>query len=1023
MSGRRTDTRRVAARQGTATGPLFALLSALFLILLSSQGLAFIDLVSPENGLVSNQASTTFEYYPSMPVIQGCTLTVDSQTITDTTIQNNAFNVFTVVSIDEGSHTWRISCTNGTETEHSVIRTLLVDRTAPTMTVILPVQGSTTESDTLRLVAADSVSTTLQCEVSGDGLPPIPFTTTSGVDKSVTLGLTEEGSHLLRVICRDAATNNVTATRNFTYLPPPPPLTLALSTDSRAYGLGEPVLLTIDSIDGADVSVEVCPNLQGFVQCYTPLIGTEFPQTLTLPYTNRTGEYLVDGVATLGAQTTSASTSYLVENTMRAKIVSDKEPAVGRTVTLTASATNAIGQVTYRWVRHNGTVEQGSQLTVTYPAPGTYTQRVTATDANGNNASANHTVKLLPAYALTVETLDKVSGARIGDVSVQFDGGTKGTKTLKTGTDGKALFSLEQGTYSLFVSKEGYGYHLEELTVDKDAAVTVRLDPFDNVKPEVTVSEPAMGALLRPPVIVRFTVKDQSSTECRLSYAKAGDAWLEQAGTKTVAPGAASEFQLASLEEAAYTYLIECEDATGNIGESDERSFIVGQPREETVATEWDREDPLAIIDLAYGAYDAFTPDQRRFADLLGWEERIKEAKRTIERSARDIESLRFRQDLDDEGRRSKEAELQTRIDEATSALPMDIAIIDSSTKVSYLKDDELLALAPAIIAQKEYVFTPAQLVSYLKPVQQRFTKETTAARAKMIMADGVEVPIGVVSHAFTYDFAGTTGEAEKNADGIVFGGAVDGTYTVYESIPQGIAKKDSEIVFLNERKGIGVGPLAVEFGPEARITYYVRRDVPLDVLSGTSTLLLKRPSAADLESVTGNAILSFGVFDWKLSLLLTLAIALLFFAIRRADLLRHLKYLLYAESRKGALHSFRTLVSDGMAHLEGHDLEQATMRYKEAKLEYERLATFAKNEAFDDLIRFAAALDSGYFETLVDRISEAIGQGRLVDAIDDFERLEGTFELLGPEEQDRLVAVVMTIGRRLGLSPGGDAA
>jgi len=192
---------------------------------------------------------------------------------------------------------------------------------------------------------------------------------------------------------------------------------------------------------------------------------------------------------------------------------------------------------------------------------------------------------------------------------------------------------------------------------------------------------------------------------------------------------------------------------------------------------------------------------------------------------------------------------------------------------------------------------------------------------------------------------------------------------------------------------------------------------VPLDTLGAAQTVLLRKPTAADMKGITGNALFSFvPVIDWKLSLLLSAALLLAVFLLR-AGLWHRAKYFLYAGSAKKELHGFRTLINDGLVHLGASDLDHAMMRYKEAKLTYERLSPYAKNEAYSDLEHFCSALDSAYFSLLADRIKEALDRGSLTDAIDDFQRLEATYERLSPEEQETLLLLVYELGRRLGVN------
>ena len=89
-------------------------------------------------------------------------------------------------------------------------------------------------------------------------------------------------------------------------------------------------MLTITTLQNANVSIEICPNSQGFVQCYTPLVTGVFPQTYCCP--TRTGpvNYLIDGVALFGNQSKAASANYTVDDTMFIQITADQPPRSAR---------------------------------------------------------------------------------------------------------------------------------------------------------------------------------------------------------------------------------------------------------------------------------------------------------------------------------------------------------------------------------------------------------------------------------------------------------------------------------------------------------------------------------------------------------------------------------------------------------------------------------------------------------------------------------------------------------------------
>ncbi len=988
------------------TRSLKFLLLLTLLLVIAAPALASIDLVEPEQDTITNQHNITFEYYPSMPGIQSCTLDVSGLTFPDSTITNNDFNSFTVVNIDPGEHLWSISCSNATDTEYSVARTLIVDHEAPQLTIITPVEASTVQQAILTILVSDNQAQYLTCAVDANSSYVTTIVAENATPELETLDL-PPGMHQLSVNCTDNASNSVVAQRSFTLLPE---LFLTLDTDKLVYDLGETVELTIDSLDGAEVDIEVCPNEQGFVQCYTPLVGTTFPQVLNLPYANNTGEYIIDGVATLGNQSVFASHAYMVDNSMRVEISADDEPEIDDPLTLTATTSGAVGEVRYHWELSNGSTSNESQVTITYDRPGTFTETVTATDEHDNNASANYTFTLLPTSEVTVKVKDRATDTPLQNASVQFQEGSY-SKTLITDANGEVLFLLETATYDLFVSKPGYGYYHEEVQIKNDATLTILLDQNDNAKPVVTINTPEDGATSGLPLTIGFTVQDLGETTCRLSYAAAGDSWLQEAGTMTVPANGERSFEVTNLEEKAYTYYIECEDGKGNIGESDTRTVTITTV-EESTPTAWD-EDPLEVIDRAYGAYDSFTAQQKELADLLGWEDTVKDQKRVIERAQRDRESLRFRNDLSEAEKQAKGLELDERIATATSKVPLDLAIIETQTQVTHLNEAELGAVLDDIIKAKGYTMMAEELLPFLNEVQQSFTKETTLTRAMMHMADGIDVPLSMVSHSLRYK----GGDHGPDAAAGSFTDVRKGTYTIIELLP---ASMSGEITALNEHEVLQ--PAAIEFGPEHTITYYVNEDLPLETLASTKTVLLKKPSSEELEQLmTGNATLTFTKIGWKLSLILTIALFVIILLVKKLHVLRHLRYLLYAESRKQPLHNLKVIINDGFSQLEAGNLEQSMMRYKEAKLSYDKLSTFAKNEGLPELLRLHASLDKAYFEALTQRITDAIRDDKLHEAIDDYARLEGTFEQLGPDEQARVMAIVIELGKRLGL--GGDAA
>ncbi|MBR9693316.1 PKD domain-containing protein [Candidatus Woesearchaeota archaeon] len=978
----------------------------IFTLFFASPVLASIDLVTPLADAATNDQNATFEYYPSIQGIERCTLDLEGEEFLDVTIDNEEFNTFTVVNIAPGNYDWSVSCENSTATEQSGQRTLLIDWTPPELTIIEPVENATIEGSIIKVTASDDNDDEVACSAYHGATFLASFTIEDGGLKNVDLGL-GTGTYTITVTCFDEATNGAIKQHTFTVVEPIPNLFLELSTNKQLYSLGESIALTIDTLNEASVSIEVCPDTQGFVKCFTPLIDDGFPQTVVLPYTNSTGTYLIDGTAALGDQTVYYTITYTVENTMTVAIASDVAPAYNREITLTATANGALGEVTYVWTLHDDTEVNGSKIDITYSDAGSYTETVVATDESGNSVEAQFTATIETVYDIEVHVKDATTNEVLGGATVQFEDTEDHSFTADTDTNGKTYFSLEKGDYDLFVSKIGYEYNLQEVKLDKQQTFVISLTSTGQYKPLVTIVSPGPDATTSIPTIISFTVNHDQETVCTLSYISEGSQWLEQSGIVTVPADGEGAFDLTALEEKTYRFKIGCEDAQGFLGESEERSFTVDEDAEdetELVTDAWGN-DPLDIIDRAYGAYDSFNADQRTLADLLSWEDSVKQQKRAIERALRDRDAVRFRNDLTDAEKQTKTKEFDRTITEAQQTTPFDLAVLEKKKRVENLNSADIAAIVESIIESKEYTLTAKQAQGWLDELQQGFTKETTVFRGKILMADGTERDISLITYTFTY----------KNPDALE-------DHTLYELIPEQMAADAKSVITLNKHVVTKTQPPVLEFQPEKTITYYVEVDVPISTLLGAQTVLLKKLTVSDMEEVTGKAFLSNSTrFDWKLSLALTILLTILIAAARRFDAVRHFKYLFYAESKKKSLHAIQTIINDGHSHLDAGDLERAMMRYKEAKLSYEHLSAYAQNEVLPDILRLHEFLDDAYFRKLLNRIGEAIDAGRMADAIEDYARLEGTFEHLPAEKQNDLIMVVNEISRKLHL--GGDAA
>ncbi len=990
----------------------------LALILAVPAAKAHVDLVAPAEGANANALTTAFEYYPSMSGLSQCTLTIDNRSFTTTNVTNEEFNNFLIANISEGLHEWRVTCENATTSEESPSRILVIDRTPPNATIRSPRDNATTNETILTFAATDDYSPRLSCTINANASFLTNLSVESGAEERVELGL-ENGEYVILLTCYDEAGNAASDEATITINVPPPPLYLNLTTNKKVYGLGEEVVLAINTLPGASLSIEVCPDKEGFVQCYTPILQEPYPQHVILPYTNKTGDYLIEGVALLGDQHALSQARYSVNNTIRVTITNGEEPVLHEPFTLTAAAVGAIGSVTYHWNLSNGSRVEGSEVTITYDELGTFTERVTVIDSEGNSARAAYTVTIKPEYDFTVLVKDAWSGEPLGGATVQVERGSL-SRTMTTLPNGEASFTLPRGTYKLFVTLGGYQYRLGEERVTGDATVTVELEPEDEEAPVITIIAPKDGAQLAPPVTIRFRVEDESSLSCALSTAKEDSPWLEEAARKNVTPGAEESFTLAELEAATHSFIITCEDGSGNEGRSEERRFTVkrGAAEEEwSVDGTFNIDDYLLTTDRAYEAYDSFTSEERIVADLIGWESMIRERKRTIANAGRDLEALRYRRDLNEEKRAEKRAEIEKAVREAAASIPVSLAIEESEAIVAYPTKEEVAAIAPEVLSLKGYAVDPDRFADHLVKAQQGFTMKTLLVRARVRLANGTEQPLSLVRHSFTYKEG--VGEEPSAASGGEGASGDPGwrSASLYVSLPETLVPDARLLETVGEARILREKPPVFEFRIANEIAYYAYRDAPLAELRRVKTLLLQPLPPSEGILPTGYAALPSSL-GWPAGGAL-LALLILGFAAARLGGGRRLRYLWYALTGREGVQDLERLITEGRELLEDHELEKAMMRYKEARLAYERLPAYARNEAYEALEGFRKVLDASYFAILAERLREEISEGLLAEAIDDYERLEGTFQRLDDRDKEELAGIVHELARRLGAGGG----
>lgn len=980
---------------------LLLICALLILILTMNLALATIDIATPQNNFLTNENTIGFSAYIT-PQKDNCSLIIDGTIIQ--TLENVQSLTNFEASPDDGSYPWQISCYDSGVEELTTTRFLTVDRTAPIINVNNPLENQTYTEIPLDLQVVDYLTTTCEINlVNGSENESLLETNSTLINETLNPQTIGSGNYDLEITCKDELNNTRTKTINLDYEQPLEPLFLSLETASTTYNLGQTATLTIDAPTDSNVTLEICPDEEGFVECYTPLIDNEYPQTITLP-TNKAGSYIIDGRATRAGEIITSTKQYLIENNMHVEITSNKNPKLGREVILTATPSNGIGSYSYSWTLENGSTSNEKSITKTYNKIGTIVDEVEVTDEEGNIVKENYTVEIEPLFQLKIKV--KSSDELLENATVQV-----GDESMKTNTNGEAIIELSKGEYEVYVSKEGYNFIFETHELLESTTLEFNLLKEDKQAPKIELISPLGDKPVSTKFGVKYKVTDENIASCTLLLDNGISGWFTEQEVMPLTKSGEYSFKETIFTNEKYSYKVECKDKSENQAFSKEIILTIDPELEveqikedENQENKTDYGSGLEDLDLAldytYKLLDSLSEREIAAINYLGLRKEIDLKSRDITRLLRNINDLQYRRDLTDE---EKDLEKQKLMDEAyaiTSDLPLKVEVLNSKTFVKYMKEDDLLLFAEQFIKAKNMDIKPKKLVKYLLPLQQKFTSETTAMNIKITTDNGEEDYT-----IFVYQTKYGTILQEENED----------SYSLVFEIPQEIAKNARKLLSTNEFELISEeSPIMIKTTLEDELVFYVNQQVDLSKSSLINEVLYS-PITQSSNGITGGVIGSISV-DWKLSLMISLAIiAILFLVVKLNDRIR---YIFYELGSKKQTHYLRVLADDAINNLEAGNYEKANMIYEELKLAYEQEENeLVKNDVFEDVMKVCHELDEQYLMKLSSRIGTALQNDDLESAIDDYEKLEGTYERLTDKQKTTVEDLVTTIAKKLGMT------
>ena len=194
---------------------LFSILfSVLFFLLIFAvkATLTNIELIKPENNVWLNVSQPEFKFkaISKESFNFSCKLLIDETNygMNESVLNNTETVIRANQSLSEGTHQWKINCSDSNSSLVSETRTIKIDLTKPSIVLTKPSDGYTTKSREIEFgfVATDNLDAVISCSLIVDDAVKENFDVANDTEKTITLELSR-AVHEWYVSCVDEAGN------------------------------------------------------------------------------------------------------------------------------------------------------------------------------------------------------------------------------------------------------------------------------------------------------------------------------------------------------------------------------------------------------------------------------------------------------------------------------------------------------------------------------------------------------------------------------------------------------------------------------------------------------------------------------------------------------------------------------------------------------------------------------------------------------------------------------------------------
>jgi len=733
-----------------------------------------------------------------------------------------------------------------------------------------------------------------------------------------------------------------------------------ITLDNTAINLGQTGLMTINANNYSNVSLTICPIAQGWVQCYLipEFINETYPKQQIMPYGNKTGSYLIEGIMHYKNYTIRTNLTFQIVNTLVAHITaSDDNPMINKIVIFNASAEGGIGNYNFKWTMPGNTIFYGPGAYKNFSSSGKFIINLTVNDSHNNVYLADISINVKPLYELKIITSDQKTNAKMGDVIVSID-----DFNSTTNSNGEVIFRLVEGRYDVYASKNKYGSMINDLKLDENITLYMNMTFIDVQKPGITLLT-ENKTLFSGNVRLKFKANDEDKLYCELYIAEQESSWFElkdYGGDLLV--NTEYTFELTDIDLGNYVWKITCKDSSGNIANSEERTFTQS---DQAIASELQgNSETNYATNRALDNIYSLTGYEQEVAELLGIKKALKEILDKSNGLDRDIGNLAFRRDLDEQGKKLAQEQLIKNLQNLKANTPNNLKVTSSKTFVKYAREEDLKNLIDLYLAKRNINIKPKIFLEAVKRTQSKATISTKASNIVLYYEDGRSSEITLISKELSIP---------DSADDAYFN---QNHVTIIEVIPKTVAQDVKYVNIINkEFSVIQDDPILELPGNTKSVNYFINKSVDLLLVQDTDTIIIDKN--VNIENfATGFSVLGMGAvkdisLDGKTILIIVIILLIIIYLLMSIDVINKIK-ILFTNSKK-KISYMKVLINDALDQLKIQEYDKAALIYREIRLNYEASNSAIQRQVFDEAYDLCNKMDIYYFDELYEAALEKL--------------------------------------------------